>query len=50
MFSDNDFVAILELPEGRHEYKFLVDGRWEYDINEVCPNVSFSKMSISFVV
>jgi len=32
--SDNDFVTILELPEGRHEYKFFIDGRWEYDINE----------------
>jgi 5'-AMP-activated protein kinase regulatory beta subunit len=34
-FSDNDFVAILELPEGEHEYKFSIDGRWEYDLNEV---------------
>lgn len=33
--SDNDFVAILELPEGEHEYKFQIDGRWEYDLNEV---------------
>ncbi|CAF1511227.1 unnamed protein product [Adineta ricciae] len=32
--SDNDFVVILELPEGEHEYKFLIDGRWEYDLNE----------------
>jgi len=32
--SDNDFVAILELPEGKHEYKFFIDGRWEYDLNE----------------
>ncbi|CAF3856825.1 unnamed protein product [Rotaria sordida] len=32
--SDNDFVAILELPEGKHEYKFCIDGRWEYDLNE----------------
>jgi len=32
--SDNDFVAILELPEGEHEYKFSIDGRWEYDLNE----------------
>ena len=33
--SDNDFVVILELPEGEHEYKFQIDGRWEYDLNEV---------------
>lgn len=32
--SDNDFVVILELPEGEHEYKFFIDGRWEYDLNE----------------
>jgi 5'-AMP-activated protein kinase regulatory beta subunit len=32
--SDNDFVAILELPEGEHDYKFNIDGRWEYDLNE----------------
>ncbi len=35
IYSDNDFVAILELPEGEHEYKFSIDGRWEYDLNEV---------------
>lgn len=34
-FSDNDFVTILELPEGKHEYKFFIDGRWEYDLSEV---------------
>jgi hypothetical protein len=33
--SDNDFVAIIELPEGKHEYKFCIDGRWEYDLTEV---------------
>lgn len=32
--SDNDFVTIIELPEGKHEYKFFIDGRWEYDLNE----------------
>jgi len=31
--SDNDFVIILELPEGEHEYKFDIDGRYEYDLN-----------------
>lgn len=35
ILSDNDFVVILELPEGEHEYKFSIDGRWEYDLNEV---------------
>ena len=28
-----DFVAIVELAEGNHEYKFLVDGEWVNDPN-----------------
>ncbi|KAK3854499.1 hypothetical protein Pcinc_011339 [Petrolisthes cinctipes] len=27
--SEKDFVAIVDLPEGVHEYKFLVDGEWK---------------------
>ena len=31
-FSDRgDFSATTELPEGRHEYKFIVDGQWRHD-------------------
>ena len=31
-FSDRgEFSATLELPEGRHEYKFIVDGEWMHD-------------------
>lgn len=33
--SHNDFVAILDLPEGEHQYKFFVDGQWVHDISEV---------------
>lgn len=33
-FSHGDFVTILDLPEGEHEYKFLIDGEWKYDPNE----------------
>ncbi|OQV11526.1 5'-AMP-activated protein kinase subunit beta-1 [Hypsibius exemplaris] len=29
--SQNDFVTILDLPEGQHEYKFFVDGQWVLD-------------------
>ncbi|KAI3375009.1 hypothetical protein L3Q82_021537 [Scortum barcoo] len=29
--SHNDFVAILDLPEGEHQYKFFVDGQWVHD-------------------
>ena len=33
--SHGDFTAIVELHEGRHEYKFFVDGQWLHDPNEV---------------
>lgn len=29
--SHDDFVAILDLPEGEHQYKFFVDGQWVHD-------------------
>ncbi|KAL2301735.1 hypothetical protein Nmel_011131 [Mimus melanotis] len=32
--SHNDFVAILDLPEGEHQYKFFVDGQWVHDPSE----------------
>ena len=31
--SHKDFVAMIELGEGDHEYKFLVDGQWITDPN-----------------
>lgn len=34
-FSNGEFVTIIELPEGDHEYKFFVDGHWEHDKNAV---------------
>ena len=33
--SHDDFTAIVDLPAGRHEYKFFVDGQWLHDPNEV---------------
>lgn len=37
--SEKDFVAIVDLPEGHHEYKFLVDGEWKYNESEAaCDN------------
>lgn len=33
--SHNNFVAILDLPEGEHQYKFYVDGQWTHDPSEV---------------
>lgn len=32
--SHGDFYTIIELPEGKHQYKFLVDGTWQCDPNE----------------
>lgn len=29
--SDGDFIIIVDLPEGDHQYKFYVDGKWEHD-------------------
>ncbi|KAJ8919358.1 hypothetical protein NQ315_003943 [Exocentrus adspersus] len=29
--SHGDFVTIIDLPEGEHEYKFYVDGEWKND-------------------
>jgi len=42
--SDGDYVTIVDLPEGEHQYKFVVDGRWEHDPNQVsCSRRSISK-------
>jgi 5'-AMP-activated protein kinase regulatory beta subunit len=32
--SHGDFVTIVDLPEGKHQYKFLVDGEWRHDSHE----------------
>lgn len=40
--SHNNFVAILDLPEGEHQYKFLVDGQWTHDPAEVMLALSHS--------
>lgn len=32
--SHEDFYGIVELPEGEHEYKFLVDGEWKVSRDE----------------
>ncbi len=36
LFSRENFTTIIDLPEGRHEYKFYVDGQWVHDPGEVC--------------
>lgn len=35
LLSQGEFSTIIELPEGEHEYKFCVDGRWIHDPNAV---------------
>ena len=35
-FSGGEFNAIIELLEGEHHFKFLVDGHWIHDPNQVC--------------
>ena len=34
-FSQGEYTAVVELPEGMHEYKFVVDGQWYHKIHEV---------------
>ncbi len=29
--SHHNFVAVIDLPEGEHQYKFYVDGNWILD-------------------
>ena len=36
--SKNPFYALLELPAGHHQYKFIVDGKWYYDMKK--PNLT----------
>lgn len=45
------WVKELNLPPGRHEYRFLVDGRWEDDpsATEVVPNPYGSQNAIVIV-
>ena len=41
-------MTIVDLPEGEHQYKFVVDGRWEHDPNQVIFKTIFvSKLYIS---
>ncbi|CAF1077484.1 unnamed protein product [Brachionus calyciflorus] len=40
--SDGDFMVIVELPEGEHQYKFVVDGKWEHDANQASIDDTFN--------
>lgn len=39
--SHGDFVTIIDLPEGDHQYKFCVDGEWRHDPKLVIYNVYY---------
>ncbi|XP_034950784.1 5'-AMP-activated protein kinase subunit beta-1 [Chelonus insularis] len=42
--SHGDFVTIIDLPEGDHQYKFYVDGEWKYDPSlQIVDNVQGTK-------
>jgi len=40
--NDGDFVVIVDLPEGEHQYKFVVDGKWEHDPSQQTVNDNFN--------
>jgi len=40
--SDGDHVAIVDLPEGEHQYKFVIDNKWEHDPNQSCIDDNFN--------
>jgi len=35
-YSQNNFYTIIDLPEGTHHYRFMVDGQWRCDPKEAC--------------
>lgn len=35
LFSGGEFTTIIELPSGVHYFKYLVDGNWIHDPNQV---------------
>lgn len=43
--SHGDFVTIIDLPEGEHQYKYFVDGEWRHD-----PTVVSCVMAFLFFV
>lgn len=40
--SHGDFVTIIDLPEGDHQYKFCVDGEWRHDPKLVSSRFAYS--------
>ncbi|XP_068632400.1 5'-AMP-activated protein kinase subunit beta-1 isoform X2 [Battus philenor] len=44
--SHGDFVTIIDLPEGEHQYKYFVDGEWRHDPAVVIDNGMGSKNNL----
>ncbi|KAF6206932.1 hypothetical protein GE061_018168 [Apolygus lucorum] len=45
--SHGDFVTIIDLPEGEHQFKFFVDGQWKHDpAHKVVDNEMGSKNNL----
>ena len=39
-FSGGEFSTIIELPEGEHQFKFLVDGHWVHNPQHVSQQIT----------
>lgn len=39
-----DFVAIVDLPEGEHQYKFLIDEEWKFNPQEARQTLNLPKI------
>lgn len=48
--SQNNFYTIINLPEGTHRYKFLVDGQWKCDPKEPKVGSDASNLSNTLLV
>jgi len=47
--SHGDFVTIIDLPEGEHQYRYYVDGEWKNDPHSsVVENESTGKGKLLF--
>ncbi|XP_045495011.1 5'-AMP-activated protein kinase subunit beta-1 isoform X2 [Colias croceus] len=44
--SHRDFVTIIDLPEGEHQYKYFVDGEWRHDPSVLVDNGMGSKNNL----
>lgn len=48
--SHADFVTIIDLPEGDHQYKFYVDGEWKHDPKLVSYSSMYILLLLKFIL